>query len=342
MADMAVAADHSPLSSGRRHKLAIAALLFGGVAAGIALGELGLRIAGFSFPAFPGVQFGFPNPQQLIRNYVPDPALFWVPTDYAARIAKARAAPPTIVFMGDSCTEFGTYPQETMQRLSASLSPPMTSLTIGIAGHSSEQGLAQLRRDVMPLRPKLVSIYYGWNDHWAALGPPDSELQQGPLSFWFFQKTRLGQLWGRLRQQSVSPVGRPPRVSEERYYSNLKEMIRLVASWNGRSVIITAPSNHIPGSEPQYLAARHLGDVRDLIKLHTTYAAIARRAAAENGALLCDAADAFDKLPDRRRFFMRDGIHLNPAGGQYLGAFLSECIGRLGDTHEASGPGKQH
>jgi lysophospholipase L1-like esterase len=323
-----VDADHSPSLSGKRHRLAIVTLVLvlGGAAGGIALGELGLRVAGFSFPAFPGVQFGFPTPQQLIRSYVPDPALLWVPTDYAARIDGARATSPAIVFMGDSCTEFGTYPQETMQRLAPFLPPTATSLTIGIAGHSSEQGLTQLRRDVMPLRPKLVTIYYGWNDHWAALGPPDSELSQGPLSFWFFQKTRLGQLWARLQQQSVSPVGRPPRVSEDRYYSNLQEMIRLVASWNGKAVVITAPSNHIPGSEPPYLAARHLGDVHDLIKLHKAYEAVTRRAAAENGGVLCDAAEAFDKNPNRHTLFMMDGIHLNPMGGRYLGGFLSECL----------------
>ena len=28
---------------------------------------------------------------------------------------------------------------------------------------------------MIPLHPRIVTIYYGWNDHWVAVGAPDAE-----------------------------------------------------------------------------------------------------------------------------------------------------------------------
>jgi hypothetical protein len=50
---------------------------------------------------------------------------------------------------------------------------PAHGVKLAVGGWASEQGLRQFRRDVLPLHPRVVmTIYYGWNDHWIAFGGP--------------------------------------------------------------------------------------------------------------------------------------------------------------------------
>jgi hypothetical protein len=70
-----------------------------------------------------------------------------VPRDYDTKLAAARRSHPAVVFMGDSCTEFGTYPHKTTELLTSKAPRLATGVTLGVGGWSSEQGLAQLRRD---------------------------------------------------------------------------------------------------------------------------------------------------------------------------------------------------
>src|SRR6476646_817621 len=90
-----------------------------GVGLAAAVAELSLRALGFTYTTFPVVQFGWPEPHEIRDVYMPDRELFWVTRDYAAKLADARHTRPAVVFMGDSCTEFGTWPQLTLDRLAA-------------------------------------------------------------------------------------------------------------------------------------------------------------------------------------------------------------------------------
>ena len=99
-------------------------------------------------------------------------------------------------------------------------------------------------------------------------------------------------------------------------------------------LFITAPSNHVRGHEPAYLARRHLRVLDELVPLHEAYVAATRRIAGENG-VLCDAAAAFAAVP-HDGFFRADGIHLTDAGDQEMAATLSQCIVRVSKTSESS------
>ena len=94
-----------------RRAIVPALLAVGSIGLALLVGELALRIAGFEYRSFPSVQFGWPEPTAIANVYVPDRDLFWVTRDYAATLEAARRSRPTVVFIGDSCTEFGTYPQ---------------------------------------------------------------------------------------------------------------------------------------------------------------------------------------------------------------------------------------
>lgn len=318
-------------------------LVLCGLLAGLAIGEAGLRIAGFTYQVVPTVQFGWPEPQEMLEIYAPDRDLFWVPRDYSRLLAEARHDPPAIVFLGDSCTEFGTYAERTLARLRKLNSGLSTGLKMGVGGWSSVQGLAQLRRDVLPLRPRVITVYFGWNDHWVALGAPDTEARPGALSWWLSQHSRLFQLLLKVRLAARIRVDqeRPNRVDLETYKANLRQMVSLSRGAGIRSVLITAPSNHQPGHEPTSLGERHLRRPEDLIPQHRAYVDATREVARETGAALCDAAESFGHASAEQRngYFKKDGIHLTKGGDRFLAELLSGSIMKVLTT-DGTTPGR--
>jgi len=299
-----------------------------GVAMALVVAEALLRLGGFHFDFVPALEFGWPDPKTISDVYVADPDLLWITRDYHATLTAARHEPPAIVFMGDSCTEFGTYPAKTLDQLRAAGSALRTGIKVGVGGWSSEQGLQQLRRDVVPLRPRVVTVYYGWNDHWVAHGLTDPEITRERRLLRVFGTSRIVQAWLRFRtNMAARRPEHPNRVPLRRYEQNLRQLAIEARHAGITPVFITAPDNHIAGHEPSYLAARHLRTLEELVPLHQAYVAATRRIAGEDG-VLCDAAAAFDAQP-HDRFFRADGIHLPDAGDDQMARILGECLLRL-------------
>ena len=300
-----------------------------GILLAVFVGEAGLRLAGFRFETFPAVQFGWPEPAEIQNVYTPDRELFWVTRDYAAKLAAARVAAPAVVFLGDSCTEFGSWPERTLQELRAAQSPLGSGVKLAVGGWSSEQGLRQLRRDVLPLHPRVAVIYFGWNDHWLAFGAPDADVHAGAIAFWLTQHSRLMQLVVKSRLGAATALSdeRAVRVPRDRYRANLEAMARLARDAGIRPVFVTAPSSHQPGREPPYLARRHLRELADLVPVHASYVAATREAAAATGAGLCDAAAELASRPESiAPYFRSDGIHFTEQGSEALAAVLTQCL----------------
>lgn len=302
----------------------------------LACSEAGLRAAGFSFATFPAVQFGYPDPVTLRNLFVVDRDLFWVTREYAETLAEARRTHPAIIFMGDSCTQFGSYPARVLDRVAASDPSLATGMKVAVVGWSSEQGRAQFERDILPLHPRVITVYFGWNDHWVALGPPDSASRPSDLVWWLSQHVRLWQLGMKARRSAPGGLERRPlRVDIDRYVANLEAIVNLAASSGIKTVLITAPSGHQVGHEPEYLALRHLRRLSELVPLHQQYVAATRAVAHRTGATLCDAAAIFDADPAHASYFERDGIHLNLDGNRAMGALLTPCV--VGATNGQGG-----
>jgi lysophospholipase L1-like esterase len=305
----------------------------GGVCAALLVAELALRAIGFEYRLIPIVQFGWPDPVALATKYRADRDLIWVPKDYDVSIALAQRVHPAVIFMGDSCTEFGTYPTKTIALLENgggehAGSAGIAGVKLGVGGWSSEQGRVQMERDVMPLHPRVITVYYGWNDHWIALGPTDPDLLIMRRFLWLADHVRLLQvvLKARIGAAGATPV-RPNRVSLERYRANLETIARDARQVGAVAVLVTAPSNHVPGHEPAYLQQRHVRRLDELVPLHRAYVDATRAAARETGAVLCDAAAAFDALPaPHDTYFQKDGIHLTDAGDRQMAATLAPCV----------------
>jgi lysophospholipase L1-like esterase len=260
---MTVATD-APLSWAGR--LLLAAF---GVALALGVGEAALRAAHFHFDLVPTLEFGWPDPVAMRDAYTTDPDLVWVTRDYRDVLRDARRSHPAVVFMGDSCTQFGNYPSKTIAQLEQAGSPLARGVKLGVGGWSSAQGLLQLRRDVIPLHPRVVTIYYGWNDHWKAMGLTDPEIVRARRLRALAEHVRLAQLWLKLDVSLAERRTPPPnRVPIGDYQANLVHMANEAQAAGITPVFITAPSNHVPGHEPAYLARRHVRSLAELVPLH--------------------------------------------------------------------------
>jgi len=304
------------------------ALALAGVALALVTAEAGLRLSGFHFDFVPALQFGWPDPVALREAYVTDPDLVWVTREYRDVLREARRTHPGIVFMGDSCTEFGTYPSRTVKALERANAPVNTGVKLGVGGWTTEQGLVQLRRDVIPLHPRVITIYYGWNDHWKALGPTDPQIMRARRLRALADHLRLAQGWLKLGvAMAARQTPAPNRVPLPRYIDNLRAFSTEARAAGIVPVFVTAPSNHVPGHEPEYLAKRHVRTLAELVPLHTAYLEATRTVARDTGAVLCDAAASFAALPaPHDRYFQKDGIHLTEAGDDEMAKELASCI----------------
>ena len=296
----------------------------------LAFAEAALRIARFEYHIYPVVQFGWPDPQAIAEAYRSDPDVVWTTLDFTEKLRYARQDHPAVVFMGDSCTEFGTYPSLTLARLGGTNPALATGVKFGVGGWSSEQGLTLLHRDIvtLPVKPRVVTFYFGWNDHWVALGPSDPQLTFVRKVSWLADHARLMQLAIKVWMGRFGSVqNRPNRVPIERYRANLRAMIQESRAAGIRPVVITAPSNHIRGHEPEYLKLRHVRSLDEVVPLHDAYMAATRQVAREDGATLCDAAQVFGRLPPPRGLYFRsDGIHLSPVGDRAMADIVAGCI----------------
>jgi lysophospholipase L1-like esterase len=292
--------------------------------------EGALRIAHFQYQVMPTVQVGWPDPRTIQSRYAIDPDLFWVTQDYADKLRHARRTRPAVIFMGDSCTEFGQYPALTIQDLAAAHGTIVTGVHLAVGGWTSEQGLAQLRRDIVPLHPRAIVVYYGWNDHWMALGPTDPDLRLAHTLIGWSRHSRIAQLGLKVWMGLAAKRARTEnRVPPNRYRQNLQEIARTAKGAGIVPVFVTAPSNHMAGREPQYLLLRHVRTLAELVPLHQQYLQLTREAALDSGAVLCDAAAHFAGLPPPHdRYFQADGIHFTPVGDRELASVVSACVVR--------------
>ena len=303
-------------------------------------GEISLRLIGFEFALYPTkIQFGWPDPVTLKDLYHFDSQLLWVPKNYSARVADWRGKRPTVVFMGDSNTEFGRY-DEFLKSIIYEQNPSsaFTFVNVGVAGWSSYQGLQQLQRDVLPMLPRFVTIYYGWNDHWTSFGIEDKNmgeynLEYSTLQLEVFSDVRVVQLFNKAifilsRKATKQDERDPERVSLADFRSNLLQMVRIARDNDIIPVLLTAPSSHKKGQEPEYLAERWLNDLNELVPIHKKYVQAVRDISSNEDVLLIDLFAEFERLPQEAviKFFQKDGIHLTSEGHKKIAELIYDYL----------------
>jgi lysophospholipase L1-like esterase len=293
--------------------------------------EITLRVAGFRYELKATViEAQAPNRDKVFEGYALDPDLLWTRRDYPKTLNLALDSRPDILFMGDSCTEFGDYDRRLLARLRRLGGPDFRHANFGCAGWSTWQGLQQMIRDVRRVRPRVVTIYYGWNDHWLSVGVDDRGVARlNESALYRLRGLRLAQLatkaWVAVAARRSG--GPPPRVSESEFGANLQAMVRTAREIGAVPVLVTAPS---PGRENE---GRWTGGLSRFPAIHRRYAEIVREVARNENAALCDAMAEFDAIPrDRLRaeFFYRDEVHLTEAGNEMLAEVLFASLARQG------------
>jgi len=301
----------------------------------LAIVEVTLRLSGFSFVLYPEeIEFGRPDPVLLKNAFLEDDDLFWVTKDYPEKLDRLLKERPPLVFMGDSCTQFGHYDQALAWLLKKRHGTNLRYANLAVAGWSTYQGRVQLERDVLGATPRVVTIYYGWNDHWIGFGIEDKTVRRIKKIFSSrFSSLRLVQLFTKgLVALGTRQTAFPNRVSLEDFKENLRVMVEEASAAGIRPMLLTAPTSIVEGDEPLYLERRWLRDLQELVPLHRSYVEGVREVAAETGAPLCDLESLFAALPREELVasFISDGHHLSQKGDLRLASYLYDCLEREG------------
>ena len=321
----------------RREVLYAAATVAGTTLLALAAAEAGLRAAGFRYELRAKVvEYTAPEAEEVHKGYSVDPWLIWVDNGYYTRLREAKSRRVDIAFLGDSCTQFGSYDRILDALFESENGVAVSSVKLGVAGWTTHQGLRQMERDIAALRPCVVTICFGWNDHWLSIGLSDRDVERinrSPLGR--IQSLRSGQLLLKAYVAMTRVKDRPVlRVSEKEFRDNLVGMARIAREAGVIPVFVTAPTSHRPGHLPAYLAGRWIARLADLVPLHRQYAEIVREVAAEEDVLLCDLAadiDLIEAADERDRCFYRDGIHYTGEGNAWTARRLLDCLSK--DPH---------
>jgi lysophospholipase L1-like esterase len=306
--------DPNPSRTAHTERILRSSMLLMSMLISLIFAEIVLRLIGFNLVFYPTqVQFGWPDPVTLQDLYQPDSELLWVPKDYYSKVATWKGKRPSIVFMGDSCTQFGRY-DKFLESIIHERDPngAFTFVNVGVGGWSSYQGLQQLKRDVLPMEPRAITIYYGWNDHWTSFGIEDKEIGKfmvPPALLKIYSKSRVLQLINKaiftLKPTTVQDKRKPERVSLSDFTSNILQMIQIAREGGITPILLTAPSSHKKGEEPAYLTDRWLNDLNELVPLHQKYVQAMRDIASRERVPLIDLYAEFGRLlrENPNRFF---------------------------------------
>ena len=312
------------------------ALLIISTVLSLALAEGILRVIGFSFKLYPEkVQWGWPEEREIKALFRRDKDLFWVPKNYDQKVAHFKKENPTTVFMGCSCTQMGQY-DRLLHDIIVRKHPgkAFSYANFGVGGWSTYQGLQQLKRDVVGLKPKLITIFYGWNDHWIGFGIEDKHVRDYNTSVLYsLQRFRLVQLVTQAVVKIEQKELLPERVSASDFQKNLTEMVKIARRNHIIPVLLTAPQGHQKGKEPVFLATRWLRNLKDLIPIHQKYVSLVRKVAKKEKVVLCDLARKFEQLPKEdvvNKYFHVDGTHLRKAGDAVIADTLYHCLNEHG------------
>lgn len=267
---------------------------------------------------------------------------------------KKRPGTVRVFCLGDSCIAgdyledyAGSFPAQ----LASFLDRNFEVINAGVGGYSSFQGLLWFRTEIINYQPDIITVYFGWNDHWLArLGGSDRQLCGSTIerirstlsSVKLFQLTlkalqalRRKHNITHIEQRSSVVVPENVRVTLDEFDDNLREIISLAGSAGASVILMTAP-NYLELALPEdsERIARTFGNlevVKKLIELHSTYNEVVRQVARQEGVPLVDGDDIFRKAGSASELFNSppgDFIHPSPIGFTLLARATSRLITR--------------
>ena len=261
-----------------------------------------------------------------------------------------------IVSLGDSCTigvftdikRFGyvraPYPARLEQLISERVvSPRVEVFNVGVGGYNSFHGLMLLRSKLRGLDPDLITVRFGWNDHFMsplgrkerAFSEPENPLALALQSvllrthlYPFFRRIALESRAGaHSARRPPLPTEWIPDVSMEQYEGILRRITE-VASGQGAEVwFLTAPDAFVTdeyrGRYEEYarnstarkiLIFNALSSFERFTEIHAAYNQATRRMGQQLGIHVVDMTAIYEQNADQHLFSPVDAMHPLQAG----------------------------
>ena len=242
-----------------------------------------------------------------------------------------------VICMGDSCTGQGIPPYSGFLHELLTNQPPHSqsweAFNMGVHGYSSLQGLRLFQRMGRTLQPDVVTVFYGWNDHWLG-SQPDSFRMAMVVHPWHArllralkQKRFVQWLAHRANPARSLAYGKSkqswgPRVPHKAYAWTLRTFVTEIRSAGAVPILVTAPrANELT----EVLLEKQARSLEETTRWHDEYVEITRRVGNEMGVHVLDLAmlmqgDSADV------YFSGDGIHFTREGRQVIARHLYNMV----------------
>ncbi len=234
-----------------------------------------------------------------------------------------------VICLGDSCTAQG-HPPYSRYLHDLLTERPVTgesweAFNIAVPGYSSWQGLKLYRRIGRDLEPDAVTVYFGWNDHWASRRPDSIQYREvySPLAGNLLNALQRKRFYSFLAHTLLGGTAGGPeeklqvRVAPDEYLRNLAQLVDEIRADGAIPILITAPrTDWLAGKTIRRNRPRTL---EDLLALHDRYADLTRRVAEEKKVELIDLDDLLTG-EEAAGLFLNDGVHFRQEGLERIAA----------------------
>jgi len=317
--------------------------------------EVVLRVLNFRYSDTPLVIQSQPETTSVLNfsryfkenpdsTFVKDKLLFWTQRPYWEDqyvLEKPRGI-TRIMTLGCSCTHGcdnmkNSYPNYMDEILEIQFPDSYQVINAGASGYSSYQGLQVLRHVILKYQPEIVTIFFGWNDHWFASKPDHlvrvkEDWEVSLINF--LEKCRtyqayhwmIAQLKEKVFKTTKTGPSRTFRVPQEKYKANLNAMVDFCQSHNIKPVLMTAPfdASQLAGHGPTFFC---FNSYEDLVKTHMAYNHIVREVGASRQVPVIDLERVFFQLEKKQSApYFTDGIHLSSVGCPLAASFIVEKL----------------
>lgn len=240
-----------------------------------------------------------------------------------------------VICLGDSVTAQGRPCYSELLNRCLCGAPPTSNrweaFNMAVYGYSALQGLRLFELRGRQLQPDVVTLYFGWNDHWLN---HESDRQQMALEvppfvgrcvealrdkklfqFLVWALNPMEHLMERTPLQKSTAILDParhfvPRVAPDEYRMVLTRLVREVRAVNAIPILITAPRRHL---STQLETKHYAYTVEDAERRHDEYVKLTRQVAADAQVEMLDLARIFAGS-ECDAYFYPDGIHFDFCG----------------------------
>jgi len=185
----------------------------------------------------------------------------------------------------------------------------------GVSGYTSLQGKRYLEHELLPYRPAIVPVEFGWNDHMdSGLGISDHQARVPSSAVLFIQKRLAFLRTYRLLRTTIKPRSKPAgvlRVPLPQYEENLTAIVDIARRNDIAPILIVPP----------YLEQTNTDQSMHLKYIDATRAVIAR-----TGVIGIDLVEQFRTRPDFFFFPEIDCVHFNEHGAALIAQTLAQTI----------------